>query len=256
MFTKLANDSHLYSTSFEQEFLAGTNVCAKGDTTSPCGALSGNNHYVGIQTGARIPISWKEGFGGPKTPISPRPYKGWKREFSVQKIPIFYVFPCRKKGIFRQKTPFSRTRGNGGFWTPKPSLPGNGDSGPCLGSGESQPLRTNILRALFQCHAEGGATKGGVSKCEQTQANADKRGETQANAEAQTQRRKRKQARANVDKRKQTLTYPPFIAVFFTPPFAIPWHMAPCFRRPRMSGRRMSGTSRRSPRHFLNCDFP
>ena len=27
-------------------------------------------------------------------------------------------------------------------------------------------------------------------------------------------------------------------------------------RRPRMSGRRMSGTSRRFPRHFLNCDFP
>ena len=26
-----------------------------------------------------------------------------------------------------------------------------------------------------QCHAEGGATKGGVSKCEQTQTNADKR---------------------------------------------------------------------------------
>ena len=27
------------------------------------------------------------------------------------------------------------------------------------------------------------------------------------------------------------------------------------FRRPRMSGRRMSGTSRRFPRHFRNCDF-
>ena len=27
-------------------------------------------------------------------------------------------------------------------------------------------------------------------------------------------------------------------------------------RRPRMSGRRMSGTSRRFPSHFLNCDFP
>ena len=29
-----------------------------------------------------------------------------------------------------------------------------------------------------QCHAEGGATKGGVSKCEQTQTNADKRRQT------------------------------------------------------------------------------
>ena len=27
-------------------------------------------------------------------------------------------------------------------------------------------------------------------------------------------------------------------------------------RRPRMSGRRMSGTTRRFPRHFWNCDFP
>ena len=27
------------------------------------------------------------------------------------------------------------------------------------------------------------------------------------------------------------------------------------FRRPQMSGRRMSGTSRRFPKHFLNCDF-
>ena len=30
-------------------------------------------------------------------------------------------------------------------------------------------------RSGFQCHAEGGATKGGVSKCERTQTNADKR---------------------------------------------------------------------------------
>ena len=29
-------------------------------------------------------------------------------------------------------------KGNGGFGPPKPSFPGNGDSGPCLGSGESQ----------------------------------------------------------------------------------------------------------------------
>ena len=70
-----------------------------------------------------------------------------------------------------------------------------------------------------QCHAEGGATKGGVSKCEQTQANADKRGQTQANAEAQTQ--------ANASKREQTWTnankrlHPPLLG-FFTPPFAIP----------------------------------
>ena len=74
-------------------------------------------------------------------------------------------------------------------------------------------------RAFLQCHAEGGATKGGVSKCEQTQANADKRGQTQANAEAKTQ--------ANASKREQTWTnankrlHPPLLR-FFTPPFAIP----------------------------------
>ena len=71
---------------------------------------------------------------------------------------------------------------------------------------------------IFQCHAEGGATKGGGSKCEQTQANADKRGQTQANAEAKTQ--------ANASKREQTWTnankrlHPPLLR-FFTPPFAI-----------------------------------
>ena len=88
--------------------------------------------------------------------------------------------------------------------------------------------------ALFptvQCHAEGGATKGGVSKCEQTQTNADKRKQTQANAEAKTQanaskRRgknasKRKQTWTNANKRKQTLT-PPFIAVFLHPPLQSP----------------------------------
>ena len=75
-----------------------------------------------------------------------------------------------------------------------------------------------MRKSSSQCHAEGGATKGGVSKCEQTHTNADKRRQTLAN----TSRRrgenasKRKQTRANVDKRKQTLT-PPFIAVFYTP---------------------------------------
>ena len=71
-------------------------------------------------------------------------------------------------------------------------------------------------RNVNQCHAEGGATKGGVSKCEQTQANADKRG--------QTQRRKRKQTRANVSKRGQTQTnaYTPLYCGFLHPPFAIP----------------------------------
>ena len=63
-----------------------------------------------------------------------------------------------------------------------------------------------------QCHAEGV-----VSKCEQTQTNADKRRQTQANAEGKTQ--------ANASKRGQTQTnaYTPLYGGFFTPPFANHW---------------------------------
>ena len=74
-----------------------------------------------------------------------------------------------------------------------------------------------VLRNSNQCHAEGGVTKGGVSKCEQTQTNADKR--------KQTQRRKRKQTQANASKRGQTQTNahtPLYCGFFSTPPFAIP----------------------------------
>ena len=91
------------------------------------------------QTGARIPISWKKGFRGPNTPISPRSGKG----SFLSKHPLFFCKGTRRKwGFLDRKLPFPafvRARGNGGFWTPKPSFPGNGDSGCCLGSGESQP---------------------------------------------------------------------------------------------------------------------
>ena len=75
---------------------------------------------------------------------------------------------------------------------------------------------SKALISLSQCHAEGGATKGGVSKREQTQTNADKRWQTQANAEAKTQ--------ANASKRGQTQTnaYTPLYCGFLQPPFAIP----------------------------------
>ena len=79
---------------------------------------------------------------------------------------------------------------------------GSGGSGSSFGSWKNGS----------QCHAEGGATKGGVSKCEQTQTNADKHKPMQ---------------RRNASKRKQTWTnankrlHPPSFAVF-TPPFAIP----------------------------------
>ena len=67
-----------------------------------------------------------------------------------------------------------------------------------------------------QCHAEGGATKGGVSKREQMQTNADKSGQTQANAEAQTQ--------ANASKRGQTQTnaYTPLYCGFLHPSLQSP----------------------------------
>ena len=87
-----------------------------------------------------------------------------------------------------------------------------------LFQGRTFPLIAVI--ALGQCHAEGGATEGGVSKCEQTQTNADKRRQTQANVEAKTQ--------ANASKREQTWTnankrlHPPLLR-FSTPPFAIPY---------------------------------
>ena len=71
------------------------------------------------QTAPRIPISWKRGFRGPKSPF-------------------FYKRTHRKWGFFGRKLPFPacvRATGNGGFRAPKPSFPGNGNSGPCLGSG-------------------------------------------------------------------------------------------------------------------------
>ena len=89
------------------------------------------------QTRARIPISWKEGFGVQKTPFGLVLEKG----VFCQKIPFFCKGTHGKWGFLDPKLPFPafvRATGNGGFWTPKQSFPGNGDSGLCLGSGESQ----------------------------------------------------------------------------------------------------------------------
>ena len=64
-----------------------------------------------------------------------------------------------------------------------------------------------------QCHAEGGATKGGDK---QMRANASKRRQTRTNAEAQTQ--------ANASKRGQTQTnaYTPLYCGFLHPPLQSP----------------------------------
>ena len=71
-------------------------------------------------------------------PASPFPGKG----SFLSKNPLFSTRGTHRKwGFLDRKLPFPglvRARGNGGFWTPKPSFPGNGDSSPCLGSGESQ----------------------------------------------------------------------------------------------------------------------
>ena len=45
-----------------------------------------------------------------------------------------------------------------------------------------------------------------------------------------------------------------FVFPFVPSPFGPP--QTSWVRRPRKPGRRMSGTSRRFPRHFLNCNFP
>ena len=87
--------------------------------------------------GLKSPFSGKEGFGVQKTHFP----SFWKREFSHKKSLFLYKGTHKKWGFLDRKLPFPafvRARGNGGLWTPKPSFPGNGDSGPCLGSGESQ----------------------------------------------------------------------------------------------------------------------
>ena len=77
--------------------------------------------------------------------------------------------------------------------------------------------KTSEKSAKTQCHAEGGATKGGVSKCEQ---NADKRRQTRTNAS--------KRRGANASKREQTWTnankrlHPPLLRFFYTPPLQHP----------------------------------
>ena len=74
------------------------------------------------QTGARIPIFCQRGFRGPKTPISPRPCKGWKREFSVQKSPFSMCSLVRNKGdFFLRKLPFPE-RGEMGVFGPRNPL--------------------------------------------------------------------------------------------------------------------------------------
>ena len=101
------------------------------------------------QTGARIPISWKRGFRGPKPPFPVALKKGWKREFSVQESPFSMCSLAEKKGFFERKLPFPERGEMGGFRTPKPSFPGNGDSGPCLGRGNRKRSGA-LLRRLFQ----------------------------------------------------------------------------------------------------------
>ena len=119
------------------------------------------------QTGARIPISWKRGFRAPKTPISPRPYKGRKREFSVQQSPFSMCSLVEKKGeFFDRKLPFSRTRGNGGFWTPKPLFQEMGIRAPVWGRGKPHPKSRFLLNSHFSGSSLG--AREGAELCERT----------------------------------------------------------------------------------------
>ena len=70
------------------------------------------------KTGARIPISWKRGFRGPKPPF-PVALTELEKGVFGPKIPTFHVFPCRKKrGCFDRKLPFPQQGENfkWGFW--------------------------------------------------------------------------------------------------------------------------------------------
>ena len=82
------------------------------------------------QTGARITISWKRGFRSPVTPISPCRVFG-------PKIPIFYVFPCRKKGVFfDRKLPFPERGAMGVFGPRNPLFQKMGIRAPVWGRGK------------------------------------------------------------------------------------------------------------------------
>ena len=75
----------------------------------------------------------------------------WTREFSVKKSPFSTREHMENGECLDRKLPFpafARETENWDFWTPKPSFPGNGDSGPCLGSGESQ-VKARFLQCGF-----------------------------------------------------------------------------------------------------------
>ena len=68
-----------------------------------------------------IPIFWKRGFRGPKTPISLRPHTGWKREFLVKKSPFPLCSLAEKRGFLDRKLPFPG-RGEMGIFGPRNPL--------------------------------------------------------------------------------------------------------------------------------------
>ena len=74
-----------------------------------------------------------------KNPISHHLRKGC----SESKNPHFYTEHYKENGDFRLGTPFSGVLRNGGFFTPKPSFPDFGDSGPCKGQTRSSSYALN-----------------------------------------------------------------------------------------------------------------
>ena len=103
------------------------------------------------QTGPRIHISWKRGFRGPKTPISPRPHKGRKREFLVQKSPFSMCSPCRKKGIFWTENSLFQNEGEMGVFGPRnPLFQEMGIRGPVWGRGNPKArCDIRMMRVLW-----------------------------------------------------------------------------------------------------------
>ena len=119
---------------------------------------------VGFSAGVGIPPTPDRGpnphflekrVSGSKNPHFPSPLQRLEKGVFGPKIPIFYVFPCRKKGICSQKTPFSTTRGNGSFRTPKPSIrapvwgQGNPNAGGHIYLRHQLSMRRSQLQLFF-----------------------------------------------------------------------------------------------------------
>ena len=98
--------------------------------------------------GPEPPFAGKEGFGFQKTHF-PSPLKGLEREFSAPKIPIFHVFPCRKKGDFLTENSLFQNEGKWGHRTPVTLFSRKWGFGPLSGVGGIPMQRSGSWFAEF-----------------------------------------------------------------------------------------------------------